>query len=189
MDVAEAIKIRRAYRSFESIEINENIIKDLARYAQLAPSCMNNQPWKYIFIRKNEIKKILSSFSSGNQIWSKNASLIVGVFTKKDDDCIMKERKYYLFDVGLATAFLILRATELGLVAHPIAGFDDEKAKLILKIPAEMLLITFIIIGKKSNEINPELNDYQKKQEISRPARKKLKEFIYLDNYENRINE
>ena len=88
--------------------------------------------------------------------------MIIAVFSKLEKDCIIGERLYYLFDVGIATAFIILRATELGLVAHPIAGFNEEKAKIVLEIPNEMRLITLIIIGKHSKEINPVLSESMK---------------------------
>lgn len=39
-----------------------------------------------------------------------------------------KSMEYYLFDAGMSVAFLILRATELGIVAHPIAGCREEQA-------------------------------------------------------------
>lgn len=38
----------------------------------------------------------------------------------------------------MTTAFIILRASGLGLVAHPIAGFNEEIAKRILEIPNEI---------------------------------------------------
>jgi hypothetical protein len=51
--------------------------------------------------------------------------MIIAVFSQKDLDCIRRGgREYYLFDTGMATAFMILRAMGLGLVAHPIAGFN-----------------------------------------------------------------
>ncbi|MFX0156385.1 MAG: nitroreductase family protein, partial [Candidatus Hodarchaeota archaeon] len=138
MDVQKAIKERRAYRSLDFIEITDNLILDLAEKAQIAPSCANNQPWKFIFVKdKDQLNKLFATLSEGNK-WVENASMIIGVFSKAEHDCIIKERKYYLFDTGLAVAFIILRATELGLVAHPIAGFNEEKAKALLKIPNEM---------------------------------------------------
>ena len=188
MDVKEAIIIRRATRSFEPIDISDEIIKDLASSAQLAPSCMNNQPWRYVFIRNGGIQGILPALSKGNKVWAKHASLIIAVFSESESDCVIKERQYYLFDTGLATSFIILRATELGLVAHPIAGYDENKAKEILEIPDKMRLITFVIVGKQSSDINPGLSEGQKKQETSRPPRKPLKEFIYLEKYGNMLN-
>ena len=44
MDVIEAIKKRRAYRSLDPVNISNEIIKNFADIAQIAPSCMNNQP-------------------------------------------------------------------------------------------------------------------------------------------------
>ncbi len=189
MNVKEAIKKRRAYRSLEIVEISDELIKDLAESAQLTPSCANKQPWRFIFIReKEQLEKLFSTLSPGN-LWVEKASLIIAVFSEPQNDCIIKERLYYLFDTGMATAFLLLRATELGLVTHPIAGFNEDKAKEILKIPAEMRLITLINIGKKSDEINPDLSEPMKLGEEQRPPRIPLKKFVYINNFDESINE
>ncbi|MCF8008335.1 MAG: nitroreductase family protein [Halanaerobiales bacterium] len=50
MDVKEAIEKRRAYRSLEPVKIDKMLIKELSEAASLAPSCFNNQPWKYVFV-------------------------------------------------------------------------------------------------------------------------------------------
>ena len=183
MNVNETIKLRRAYRSLEPIEISDTLIMDLAEKAQLATSCMNKQPWNYIFVKdKEQLEKLFTTLSKGNK-WVERASLIIAVFSQLENDCIIGERLYYLFDTGMATAFIILRATELGLVAHPIAGFNEERAKQILKIPVEMRLITLVIIGKHSNEINPVLSEAMKLGEKQRPPRKALSEFVYIGEY------
>ncbi|MBL7084201.1 MAG: nitroreductase family protein, partial [Candidatus Aminicenantes bacterium] len=49
MDITQAIRERRAYRSLEPVKITRGLIKDLARSTQLAPSCFNNQPWRFVF--------------------------------------------------------------------------------------------------------------------------------------------
>ncbi len=183
MNVNEAIKNRRAYRSLDPIEINDELIKDLAEKAQLAPSCSNKQPWNFVFIKDQEqLKKMFTTLSKGNK-WVEKASLIIAVFSKPEHDCIIGERRYYLFDTGMATAFIILRATELGLVAHPIAGFNEEKAKEILKIPDEIRLITLVNVGKHSDEVNPVLSDAMKLGEKQRPPRKSLDKFAYINEY------
>jgi nitroreductase len=83
----------------------------------------------------------------------------------------------------MASAFIILKATELGLVAHPIAGYSPNKTREILDIPKDIDVVTLVIIGKHSNKIKPELSDKQIKYEKKRPSRKKLKEFVYLNRY------
>ncbi|MFX1380624.1 MAG: nitroreductase family protein [Promethearchaeota archaeon] len=187
MNVKKAIKERRAFRSLKPIQISNELITDLAETVQIAPSCGNKQPWNFVFVKEsNNLELLFTTLSEGNK-WVENASMIIGLFSKPEKDCIIGDRIYYLFDLGIAAAFIILRATELGLIAHPIAGFNEQNAKNILKIPDEMRLITLIIIGKHSKEINPVLSESMKLGEKQRPPRKTLGEFVYLENYNNKI--
>jgi nitroreductase len=183
MNVKETINMRRSYRSIDPIEVNKEIITELAKSAQMAPSCKNSQPWRFIFVYdKDQLKKLFTSIIPGNQ-WIERASMIIVVFSNVKYDCIIKERLYYLFDTGIATGFLILRATELGLVAHPIAGFEETVVKNILEIPHDMRIISLIVVGKKSNKVYPELTDLMKKTEARRPGRFPLKNFASTNKY------
>jgi len=111
MDVKEAINSRRAYRSLEPVEITQEIINSLVESARLSPSCFNNQPWRYIFVTDQKVLEDMhSALSSGNE-WARLSSMIIAVFSKKENDCMIKDREYYLFDTGMATALIILRAT------------------------------------------------------------------------------
>lgn len=180
MDVHEAIERRRAYRAIDPVEATDELIKDLAYHASLAPSCYNNQPWRFVFAKSREkLEELYGTLSSGNS-WAKTASLIIAVYSKKDHDCVVKEREYYLFDTGMAVALMILRATELGLVAHPIAGYDQDKAKRILEIPEEAILITLIIIGKHSQKAVNNLSDRQRETELKRPLRRGFEEIARI---------
>ena len=104
-------------------------------------------------------------------------------YWKKDDDCVIYDRIYYRFDIGMATEAMILRATELGLVAHPIAGYSPKKTRNILGIPDDLDVIALVIVGKHSNKLNPGLSDKQKKDEKKRPKRKNIDEFVYINRY------
>ncbi len=115
----QVIRERRAYRSLEPVEITRDLVDDLAATTALAPSCSNNQPWRCVFVYDPEmLQRMHEVLAKGNE-WAKAASLIIVVFSKREYDCLIKEREYYLFGTGMGTAFLILRATELGLVAIP----------------------------------------------------------------------
>jgi nitroreductase len=125
------------------------------------------------------------ALSSGNE-WAQNASMIIVVLGKKEDDCVIHDRIYYRFDIGMATEAMILRATELGLVAHPIAGYSPRKTREILEIPDELDVITLVIVGKKSQKIFDILSDKQKQAELKRPKRKSMYDFIYINKYQKR---
>jgi nitroreductase len=186
MDVIETINKRRAFRSFIPVKITKEIIQDLASCAQIAASCYNNQPWRYVFVHDKEmLEKMHSALSDGNK-WAHKSSMIIVVLGKKDDDCVIHDRIYYRFDIGMATAHIILRATELGLVAHPIAGYSPRKTREILGIPDNIDVIALVIVGKHSNEIDPVLSEKQRKEEKERPKRKSIDEFVYINRYIDR---
>lgn len=183
MDVTQAINERRAYRSLEPSTITEDLIRDLARHAQLAPSCFNNQPTRFVLVYDPEmLKRMHAALTQGNE-WVHAASMIIAVFSRKEDDCIIKDREYHQFDCGLASGFLILRATELGLVAHPIAGYSPKKAKEILGIPDEYQVITLIIVGKHSATISPILSEKQIEWEKARPDRLPLGKIAHFNHF------
>ncbi len=121
MEVMDAIEARRAYRSLDPVSITENLIRDLARSAGLAPSCFNYQPWRFVFVKDQRVlKEIHGNFSKTNR-WAERASMLVAVYSRADDDCKVRGRHYHQFDTGMAVGLLMLRAAELGLVAHPLS--------------------------------------------------------------------
>ncbi len=182
MDVEKAIEVRRAYRSFVKTEITKELIEELAKAAQSAPSCNNNQPWHYVFAydpaKLEEMKPV---FNKGNS-WCWGASMIIAAFSNAAADCVINERIYDMFDLGLGTGLMLLRATELGLVAHPIAGYDEALAKKILNIPENMQIITLILVGKHGSSTEG-LSDKQKLAEQGRPPRKAIKDFVWHNSY------
>ena len=183
MNVIDAINARRAYRSLAPVAITEEIVRDLARCAQLAPTCNNNQPARFVFVWEPAmLEKMKAAFSKGN-VWCQADSMVIAVFAEKDADCLIKDREYYLFDTGMQTAFLILRATELGLVAHPIAGYSPQLVREILGIPDTMQVIALVNVGKHSETISPALSPKQAEQETHRPERLPLEQVAFFNRY------
>jgi len=183
MDVSEAIEKRRAYRSLAPVKITSELINDLAGKARLFCSCFNNQPWRYVFVYAPDVlTRMHEALSKGNE-WAQAASMIIAVLSRPDLDCQIKGRSYYQFDTGMATAALILRATELGLVVHPIAGFSPEKTRSILNIPDAMEVLTLVIVGKKADTLSPVLSDKQIEAEQNRPERLPLDRIVFHNSY------
>lgn len=187
MNVKNAIESRRSYRALEKVEITQELIETLGTAASLAPSCFNYQPWRFVFVyEKKLLDQLFLSLSSSNQTWATNASMIVVVFAKKEDDCVIDRgdynREYYLFDVGQAVSFLILQATELELVAHPIAGYNPKLVHETLAIPITYKVINLIIVGKKNSNLE-KLSDKQRKIEFERPARLPLNKIVFHNHF------
>ncbi len=183
MDVSQAIQLRRAYRSLDPAEITPEVIEKLGTAAQLTCSCFNKQPWRFVFVYDpKQLEALRPALNKGNE-WVFKASLIIAVCSQLERDCVVKEREYHLFDVGMAVGFMLLQATELGLVAHPIAGFDSGKIKEVLGIPEEEHLITIVNCGVHSTTIDPALSDWQKEAEVTRPPRLPLEEIVHHNHW------
>lgn len=161
--------------------ITDELIRDLAHAASLSASCFNNQPWRYVFVRDPQVlTNVCTAMAKGNQ-WTERASMIIAVCSRPELDCLIKDRVFNWFDTGMATALLILRATELGLVAHPIAGFRPLEVKPMLGIPDDMQLLTLVIVGKHTSVPDPVLSEKQLHDEVERPARLPLERIAYVD--------
>ncbi len=183
MEVQNALHDRRSYRALDTCKFSDFIIHELATAASLAPSCFNNQPWRFVFV-SNELllKEMHSVYSPGNE-WASAGSGVIAVLSKKELDCIIGDRLYYQFDTGIAVGLLMLRAVELGLVTHAIAGFNVEKTRKLLAVPQDYDIITLIIVGAKGKSDNPLLTDAQKEAESVRPQRKNIDEIRFINKY------
>ncbi len=71
----------------------------------------------------------------------------------------------------------------MGLVAHPISGFDEDIAKEALGIPADMRLITLVNVGKHLLPPGALLSEKQAEIEKTRPERLPLTEIMRLNRY------
>jgi len=188
VELRKAIAERRAYRSLESVEITEAMIREVMDDVRLAPSCFNNQSWRFVFVFESAALAALKAALNKGNAWAQAASMIVAVASRRDLDCVIpakddQEREYFLFDAGMATAYLILRLTERSLVAHPIAGYSERTAKQAIGMPDDMKLITLVIVGRKAEGVAAALSDPQKASELARPPRKPFEGVAFLNGY------
>lgn len=183
MDVVQAIHKRRALRALQDRPIEDEKVEALIEAARLAPSCNNYQPWRLVFVRGQEALSAVKGAMNKGNVWTTRAPLIIVVASKEDDDCKLRDRRsYFLFGCGLAIGQLVLRATELGLVAHPIAGYDPAKVRAAVGVPEEYVIITTVICGYPGGD-DSLLSEKQKELEKSRPERKPVGENIFLDKW------
>ncbi len=124
--VVELLNSRRASRAIETRKIPDEAVRDMIEAARLAPSCFNNQPWRFLFLEGHDaLVKGREALSEGNRLWASRAPLLIVAYSRRQDDCLPKDgRQYHEFDLGLACMNLMLAATERGLTCRPMAGFD-----------------------------------------------------------------
>jgi nitroreductase len=109
--------------------------------------------------------------------------MLCAVLSRKGLDCVIRDREYYLFDTGLAVGQMMLRATEMGLVAHAMAGFSPSKAREALGIPADMSVVTLIAFGARSAVKTANVPEEDWRSEEERPPRLAFGEFARMERY------
>lgn len=178
-----AIEQRRANRAYDRKKVPEEIIGRIMTAATYAPSCFNNQPWRFVVVKEDKpLKKLHEALSSGNY-WMKDAPVIVIVATRPELDCRLNDRRdYAYFDCGLAVENLMLQAFHEGLYAHAIAGYDPLEVKSAFLIPEDFVVITLVAIGYPGDERH--LNEKHRKLEHGARDRKRASAVIAYDAWD-----
>ncbi len=171
------IETRRAKRALSEKKIPKEVVKRIMTAATYAPSCFNNQPWRFMVVTEEKRLEDMNAALSGGNYWAKKAPVIVAVITKPDLDAQLSDRRdYALLGCGLAMENLVLQAFKEGLIAHPMAGFDPFVVKERFSIPEEFIVIALIAIGCPGEESH--LSEKHLKMEHSPRERKPEPEVI-----------
>ncbi len=143
-------------RSMMPEELDDDTIMSLFEAARWAPSSYNNQPWRFIYAKRNTKywNNLFDLLVESNKVWAKNAALLVVVISNKRFEYNGKLSVTHQYDAGAAWENLALEATSRGLVAHGMQGFDYEKAREDLKIPEDFDVMAMMAIGKRGLKEN-----------------------------------
>jgi len=164
MNVKEAIEKRRSIRRFKEKEVSDEIIKEVIDAARRAPSARNLQPWHFLVVKNKEnLLKLKENNVFGQKEIYDVPIVIVCCAEKEAHPPHPGMEEEPLINLSLASAFLVLRATELGLGTCFVAWFDKEKIKKILGIPEDIIIPYVIIMGypdeKSESKGRKELNE------------------------------
>jgi nitroreductase len=149
--INDLIAGRRSLRSFDECPIPKSVLFQLLEAARWAPSCFNEQPWRYIVALKSENpdgwQRLFECLNPPNQIWCQRAPVLMLAAYKTFFEIDNKPNKHALHDLGAASAFLSIQAQELGIIVHQMAGFDAQKARAQTQIPERFEPIVMISLG------------------------------------------
>lgn len=178
------IAYRRARRAISPRTVKRDEVKRIITAAHWSSSCFNNQPWRFIVVDQQAMLAKLHQHLPAGNYWMKEAPVLIAVYSKVKNDCSLKDgRDYYLFDTGQAVALLQVQATQMGLIAHPVAGYDQQGFKELLQIPEGEHLITVIALGYPlGNDVF--LSEQHQQVEKEPRQRKELGQILSWNQYQ-----
>lgn len=137
-DVDPMFPDRWSPRAYDPTPLAPWQIAALFEAARWAPSCRNEQPWRFRWAADPAARaRVLETLTPANQEWAQHAPLLVyaccrTTFARKE-----RPNRHASFDTGAAWMAIALQARRLGLHAHAMAGFDLAKARTLLELPEE----------------------------------------------------
>lgn len=176
----DLLKRRWSPRAFSEQAVGRDQLHALFEAARWAPSSSNEQPWRFIVATKEapeDYDRLLACLLEGNRKWADRAPVLMLSVARMAFEEDGRPNRHAFHDVGLASENLLLQATTLGLVAHPMAGFDVERARAELKIPSGYEPVAMIAVGYPG-ELSV-LPDYLQQRELKPRERKPTAEITF----------
>lgn len=137
--------------------LTDDHIQALIQSARLSPSSYNDQPWNFVFCDRYKTPeaylKVVDSIYG--QEWVENAPLLVIVVVRPQFLYNEKVNDWAAYDTGAAALGMSLQATDIGLMAHQIGGFDREQIQAEFHLPEGYYPLTIIAIGYEDNTESP----------------------------------
>ena len=141
-------------------ELDDETVMSLFEAARWAPSSYNNQPWRFIYAKRNTPywSNLFDLLAEPNKVWAKDAALLIVVLSGKNFDHNGKYSITHQYDTGAAWENLALEASTRDLVAHGMQGFDYQKARLDLGVPDTFDVMAMVAVGKTGPKENLPIN-------------------------------
>jgi len=146
MNIFEAIEDRQSVRKYTGESISKEDLTKLLKAARKAPSAKNLQPWEFIVITKNNLKKELIEDFHNQAFIADAGAIIIG---------ITKDSKWADVDLAIAMDHLSLAATELGLGTCWLGAFKEDKLKEKLEVPDSYDITVCMTVGHPGITDNP----------------------------------
>jgi len=144
---------RQSPRNFTDQEVSEETLMKLFEAARWAPSSYNEQPWRFIYARKNneatdkQYQKLFSCLTDQNQQWPKDSPILILTIAKRDFSETGESNRHAWHDVGLAMGNFCIQATKMSLIVHQMAGFSPKRAKEIFNLPDGLEPVAMVAVG------------------------------------------
>ncbi|WP_461833782.1 nitroreductase family protein [Desulfothermus sp.] len=150
--IMKVIRERRSIRKFEEKDIPLDNIKTILEAGRWAPSGMNNQPWRFLVISKDDVRKesLATCTKYGKIILRANKLVVVLI----DKQVMYNETKDHQA-IGACIQNMLLAAHAMGLGAVWLGEIlnNEEKVLEILKLDKQKYgLMAVIALGYPAQE-------------------------------------
>lgn len=190
--VLNAIINRKSVRSYSDKNVEDSVVKSILEAGIMAPSWVNVQPWKFIVVRSQD-KKDMLSLAAGGQKQVKNASAViccVADMTAWEDDKFAKVMEKQGRDAEVRNYILsnpVLNPSLLGEYETLLRTVEQMSYAIgYMTLRAEELGVGACIVGALANELTKSDNGVSGSvKEILNLSKKQILLSLLTLGYEN----
>ncbi len=164
----DIIETRKSVRKYLDKEISNDVLKQILDAGRLAPSWMNSQPWKFIVVKNQETKNLLSKLSS-NQPHVRYADTVIvcvadnNAWSKEEFGKILKEKGIKDEAIDNIMTMQALYPPLLGKETTLLRSVEQVTyATAYMTLEAERLGVACCVIGALGNEVTKVLPEVYK---------------------------
>lgn len=156
MTFLDIVRKRFSVRRYLPQKVDRNLILKAIEAARLAPSACNAQPWHFIIVddsaRVKELAKATFLPLSKLNRFVTGAPVIIVVVSERPNLSSeiggrIKNKPYYLIDIGIAFEHFCLQASEDNLGTCIVGWFDEKRIKKFLHVPGNREIPLLITLG------------------------------------------
>ncbi|MCC2643133.1 MAG: Nitroreductase [Nitrospira sp.] len=188
--IHDLLRRRWSPRAYSERPVEPEKLLSLLEAARWAPSSNNEQPWQFIIGTKDDPSahdRLFQCLKAGNKKWAFRAPvLMLSVARVNFEDDGMPNRHAF-HDTGMAVFSMAVQATAIGLIVHQMAGFDVEKSRTDLEIPAGYEPVAMIAIGYPGDPAV--LDERLRQREVASRVRKPMTEIVFAGTWNARSDE
>lgn len=161
MDLSHAISERRSIRSFTGQKLTKDKVKELVEAGCWAPSGMNQQPWKFIAVMDDDLKRQLrSGYSKARErlrAYRQDTSFV------EDGTPVVAtyDRSKTAADIStsLACQNMMLKAYGMGLgsviMTAPLDEVGEKQVRSLLDVPTTHAILAVMVFGFADERPDP----------------------------------
>lgn len=171
------LKQRWSPRAFSDKQLTQHDVNTLLEAARWAASCMNEQPWRFVWSFNNGsdlYQKLFDSLMTGNQEWVINAPMLMLSLVDKHFAADGKPNPWAKHDLGLAIGNMTTQASSMGIYVHSMGGFSKDKIREHFPKLKDLEPVTMIAVGYLGDPSM--LSEFNQKREMEVQVRKPLAE-------------
>lgn len=163
--VMNAIQNRKSVRKYSDKPLDDSVIKQILEAGRLAPSWVNVQPWKFIVVKNQQTKDLLSEAAAG-QAQVKNAQAVIccvadlSAWDKTHFGKVLQQKGLDDASIEGIVSSNLLNPSTLGEYETLLRSVEQlTYAVSYMTLEAQELGVGACIVGALSNELTKSNND------------------------------